>query len=247
MRLFHYLSVCTVLLALLSGCGKNRVPTDAEEEKNPLVQQGHAYMDAHDYAKAETAFKQAIKENPLMARPYLDLAIIYQQYKPSYIDSICCYKHYLLLRPETEKREFINEQITKVQTQLAQAILRQSGATQAIQELGRLRQENATLRKELAARPRQVQAPKPEPAQAEPPAAKKSVTQTIPKSAKPANTSETKHKIYTVRSGDTLTKIARKFYGTSNYAPIYEANKDRMKSPGDLRVGQTLVIPMPAK
>jgi nucleoid-associated protein YgaU len=43
--------------------------------------------------------------------------------------------------------------------------------------------------------------------------------------------------------GDTLTKIAQDFYGTADWEAIYEANQDRMKSPRDLRVGQTLVIP----
>ena len=122
---------------------------------------------------------------------------------------------------------------------LANTILQQSGATQAIQELKQLRQENAELKRQLAARPKAL-------------APEKTVTQTIPKTAKPvaaksAQPVQPAHQVYTVVSGDTLTKIAKKFYGNSDYDPIYEANKDRMKSPSDLRVGQTLVIPMPAK
>ncbi len=233
---FAYLPLCLALLAL-SGCGKDTATTEAQEERNPLVKQGQSFMDAHDYAQAEKAFKQAIDKNPKMARPYLDLAIIYHQYKPDYVASIYCYKRYLELRPDTEKAQFINEQITKVQMALANTILQQSGATQAIQELKQLRRENAELKRQLAARPK---APAPRPAE-------RTLTQTIPKSAKPVAATKPARRIYTVVSGDTLTKIANKFYGNSDYEPIYEANKDRMKSPRDLRIGQTLVIPMPTK
>ena len=67
----------------------------------------------------------------------------------------------------------------------------------------------------------------------------RAVSEAVPKST----TGQSTHQIYTVVAGDNLTKIAKKFYGTDDYEPIYEANKDRMKSPGDLRVGQTLLIP----
>lgn len=49
---------------------------------------------------------------------------------------------------------------------------------------------------------------------------------------------------YVVRSGDTLSKISSRFYGTtSRYMEIYEANRDQLSSPTNIKVGQTLVIP----
>lgn len=49
---------------------------------------------------------------------------------------------------------------------------------------------------------------------------------------------------YTVRSGDTLSKIAIKFYGSSRrYMEIYDANRDVMSSPTNVKVGQVLRIP----
>lgn len=49
---------------------------------------------------------------------------------------------------------------------------------------------------------------------------------------------------YVVRSGDTLSKISSRFYGTtSRYMEIYEANRDQLSSPTSIRVGQTLIIP----
>ena len=49
---------------------------------------------------------------------------------------------------------------------------------------------------------------------------------------------------YTVQSGDTLSKIAKEFYGNANdYNRIFEANRDKLESPDKIRPGQELVIP----
>ena len=51
-------------------------------------------------------------------------------------------------------------------------------------------------------------------------------------------------KAYTVQPGDTLSKIAKQFYGNANvYMKIFEANKDQLKDPNLIKVGQTLRIP----
>jgi tetratricopeptide (TPR) repeat protein len=226
---------------LLMGCDKDAKTLDSKEERNPLVKQGQAYMEIKDYGKAEEAFKQAIETKPNMARPHLDLATIYHQYKPDYISSIFYYKRYLELRPDSEKTEFINEQIQKVQLALANAILTQSGAVKAIQELKQLQQENAALKQQVKSLTNRNPAKTSVVSQVAP---QKSVTQTIPKTAKPASSTQPNHQIYHVVSGDTLSKVSSKFYGDSGkWDAIYQANKDRMKNAGDLRVGQTIIIP----
>jgi len=49
---------------------------------------------------------------------------------------------------------------------------------------------------------------------------------------------------YVVRRGDTLSAIAARIYGSSAEAGrIFEANRDRLDSPDDVRVGQTLRLP----
>ena len=50
---------------------------------------------------------------------------------------------------------------------------------------------------------------------------------------------------YTVQSGDTLSKISKQFYGESNeYMKIFYANRDKLKDPDKIQVGQQLVIPL---
>lgn len=52
------------------------------------------------------------------------------------------------------------------------------------------------------------------------------------------------NKTYTVKSGDTLWGIAKKQYGNgSKYIDIYNANKDKLKDPNVIKVGQVLIIP----
>ena len=229
-----YLPLCLATL-IVCGCNKDAKSLDSKEERNPLVKQGQAYMEIKNYDKAEESFKQAIENKPGMARPYLDLAVIYHQYKPDYISSIFYYKRYLELRPDSEKTEFINEQIQKVQIALANAILTQSGAVKAIQDLKQVQQENADLKRQLAKLQNSVPAE---------PVKQKSVTQTVPKTTTSTRPADATHQIYHVISGDTLSKISSKFYADpGKWDAIYQANKDRMKSPGDLRVGQTIVIP----
>jgi nucleoid-associated protein YgaU len=47
-----------------------------------------------------------------------------------------------------------------------------------------------------------------------------------------------------VQPGDTLSKIAKQFYGDANkYPKIFEANKDQLSDPNLIKVGQVLRIP----
>ena len=49
---------------------------------------------------------------------------------------------------------------------------------------------------------------------------------------------------YTVQSGDTLSAIAKQFYGHANkYNVIFEANRDILDDPDKIKPGQILKIP----
>ncbi len=49
---------------------------------------------------------------------------------------------------------------------------------------------------------------------------------------------------YTVQPGDTLSKIAKQFYGNVNdYMKIFNANTDQLSDPNKIQVGQVLNIP----
>ena len=49
---------------------------------------------------------------------------------------------------------------------------------------------------------------------------------------------------YTVKAGDSLSKISKQFYGDANqYQRIFEANRDQLNDPDEIRPGQKLNIP----
>jgi nucleoid-associated protein YgaU len=49
---------------------------------------------------------------------------------------------------------------------------------------------------------------------------------------------------HVVEAGDTLSKIAKRYYGDASlYTQIFEANRDQLKNPDLIKVGQKLRIP----
>lgn len=53
-----------------------------------------------------------------------------------------------------------------------------------------------------------------------------------------------KQQLYTVAAGDSLSAIAKKFYGNANdYMKIFNANRDKLSDPNMVKPGQQLVIP----
>ena len=70
---------------------------------------------------------------------------------------------------------------------------------------------------------------------------RKEITDNEPLKSTPATQSK---RTYTVKSGDSLMKIAKKIYGDENkYKIIYSANRKTLKKINKLKVGQILIIP----
>jgi nucleoid-associated protein YgaU len=62
-----------------------------------------------------------------------------------------------------------------------------------------------------------------------------------PQAAQPAAPQK---EYYTVKSGDSLSKIAKQLYGDANaWHKIHQANTDQIKDPNLIHPGQKLVIP----
>jgi nucleoid-associated protein YgaU len=63
-------------------------------------------------------------------------------------------------------------------------------------------------------------------------------------SAAPGPSASGSGRTHVVQPGDTLYRLATRYLGTgTQFKRIYEANRDRMRSPDDLRVGMRIVIP----
>jgi nucleoid-associated protein YgaU len=66
----------------------------------------------------------------------------------------------------------------------------------------------------------------------------------MPDDTKPATGGADFTQWHEVKSGETLSKIAQHYYGDASlYPKIFEANRDVLKDPNMIRVGQKLRIP----
>jgi len=237
--LFYSAITCSLLLA---GCDSG-ARRDAADERNPQVRKGLEQMQLKRWSQAIEQFETALGKNPELARPNLELALIYQQQNKNYVRAIYHYERYLEKRPSSEKRELILDWIRQAKISFAAQIGKTSGNIS--EELIRLTRENNLLRKQLqktigakpvarAVKPVVIQPPvkQPEP---------------TPVSKKPVQRIQTPAPIpdtYKVLPGDTLSRISRTIYGdSSKWKEIYGANLDKMKNENDLRAGQIITIP----
>ena len=66
---------------------------------------------------------------------------------------------------------------------------------------------------------------------------------TVVPQAQPVGTTGGGGRTYTVKSGDTLSKIAKEHLGAANsYMKIFDANKDQLTDPDKIKPGQVLKI-----
>jgi len=65
-----------------------------------------------------------------------------------------------------------------------------------------------------------------------------------PGAAAASGAASAKAATYTVKAGDTLSKIAKEHLGDANsYNAIFEANRDQLSDPDKIKPGQVLKIP----
>ena len=65
-----------------------------------------------------------------------------------------------------------------------------------------------------------------------------------PAASAPAAAAAAPPKTYTVKAGDTLSRIAKEMLGSANaYMKIFELNKDQLTDPDKIQPGQVLRLP----
>ena len=195
---------------LFTGCSQERLDLDEKEEQSKEMQEARAYAAEKKWKEAEQAYCHILMEKGSFARPHLDLALIYQQRLTNYVHAIYHYEQYLIKRPQSGKRLFIQDQCRVLEKALAKALI------QKYQIKGKIIRNTP-------------------------------VSPSAPLRDKSANNPEEKrsaYRIYHVRSGDTLSKIAEKQCGDSKrWNEIYQLNHKTLQSPASVRVGQTLILP----
>lgn len=261
-RLVHKLGMI-VLLALAAGCSRPVQEMDDAELADPSVKQAIEKERGGDEDGAIKAYQAALDRNPMLARAHLGIALLMDKPERDFLTAIYHYRRYLDLRPRTEKREMIDNRLRLAMQSLAASLGKAAPATPdrfaAMEaenaamkmQIGDLEAELQRLRAASAAAPTAppaapttpVSPPQPQPA----PMVTSStagIGTTGTSGARPPSTPPARPRTYKVQPGDSLMRIAGKVYGDmKRWKDIFEANRDTMKTPQDVRYGQVIIIP----
>lgn len=249
-RVFRGLKSSTRLVASLlivvqlnftSGCVKSVKWLDKQDRSGPLMQRASARKNEGEVDSAIRLYAKALAEDPKLAMAHLDIAVLLHSYKDDYIRAIYHYQRYLELRPQTEKREMIENRIRLAKQSFAASIFHRDVNT--ADSIAELKKENAELKEELKR------------LRAEPVAsnaelgprlggARRGLVPLRGNAELGPPSSQLRVQTYRVKRGDTLSSIAAELYGDAKkWEKIYEANRNSIASSHDLKAGQVLVIP----
>jgi LysM repeat protein len=215
---FQIFAIALAILALLSGCGRMVTSRNAQRVKEADWKAAQG-----DYLWAINLYESALDGTPQSAEVHYKLALLYDDKLNDPLHALHHFKRYLVLNPEgahaTEVKDFMHRDEVALGTSLSG----DSVVTRA--EAARLRNENLNLHRQIdAGRPRST-------------AAEKSPSRRSEKEIAGSHR-------YTVKEGDTLASISRKFYKTSKrWRDIRDANENKIDDPDNLKEGVTLTIP----
>lgn len=237
-------------LMVASACRPAVTDLDAMEEEDPRMVKALQLKRAQDIEGAIAEYEALLDEKPRTAKAHLQAGLLYDEYKQDYVRAIYHYRRYLELRPEAEKKDLIEDLARHAALSYAASLPDRPSA--AIQEIAALKQQISGLEKDLGEAQRRIgelsealrrhreRAEGVAPTPREAPASGEAAAQTP--AAQPVAAAGPE--IYKVRSGDTLSKIAQRVYNDgSKWKVIYDANRDTLRNPQDLKLGQPLRIP----
>ena len=255
-------------LLLPAACERSGTVTDAEAEREVNYQRAKKLAEQHDFQGSAEFYKRALSVNPDFAAAHLELGLLCDDKLGDPIAAIYHYGRYLELRPDSEKRQLVEDFIERAKlsyaAKLPQSPIIDPGELTRLQnEKAALLQENAMLRTRVAELQKAastaettVNPPAVPVASAPAPAATVTALAAAPATgiimaaapiplATESSSSESPHAhLYVVQKGDTLQSLALRYYGTrAGWEKIYQANRSGLSSKDQLKVGQQLVIP----
>jgi tetratricopeptide (TPR) repeat protein len=259
-------------LIVLAGCdGTDRLSLGSETNE-PYYRQGDQLKRQGRYQEALAAYIKVIeKRNEDAPESHLEAGLIYQQYIKDPIDAIYHFRKYLELEPNSKQAELVRQRIDAAMRDFARTLPARPLEDQMLRldlmnRIDELQKQNIELKEEIsrlnqgakstAGAPSDVLVPVPDsvpspavihgsfgsPSAADAPAARPAQHGAQPETpaAKPAPSGRT----HVVTQGETLAKIAQRYYGSSaRWHAILDANRDVLKDEKAVRPGMTLKIP----
>ena len=221
---FHIFTASLSILVLVSGC--DRMVTSRNTR---LVKEADWKAAQGDYLWAINLYEAALDGTPQSAEVHFKLALLYDDKMNDPLHALHHFKRYLVLDPNGSHAVEVKDFMKRDEVALGTSLSGDSVVTRA--EAARLRNENLNLHRQIDAGPTKPR-----------PAADKSSSRHGDKEK--AESKKTGSHTYTVKEGDTLTSISRRFYKTSKrWREIRDANEKKIDDPENLKAGLTLTIP----
>jgi tetratricopeptide (TPR) repeat protein len=223
---YHARIAVAAALMLLTGC--DQLFQDKAARSLDTAQQ--KYNDG-DYAGAVQYYEDALDGTAKTAEIHYKLALLFDDKLKNPLAAMYHFQRYLDLKPAgsnaKEAKSFIKEDEMKLITSFSQ------GALMSQQDAARLKNDNLSLRKQVA----ELRAMKNLPPLPGTPAVPPPVAG-APQTPAPGS------RMYEVQPGDTLASISRKFYKSpARYKDIQDANYNTLKGTAKLKPGMSLIIP----
>ena len=227
MRLTATLSLLSCLL--LVGCGDPL----AVNEAHPHYRTGMDHREAGRHEQAVEAFELCLEQSPRSEKAHLQLAMIYEDHLSDAFLAAYHYRQFLDATEDATQKKLVEEWLTRTEKRLRDELNNRHPLTPPPDPIP-IAPPTGVTPPSTASVPQPARPGQPRPSVAPTP------TPQPPPPPPPAQSFTT----YTVQSGDNLSRIAKKTLGAeSKWQLIYEANKDTLPSPGQLKIGQQLRIP----
>jgi tetratricopeptide (TPR) repeat protein len=255
------------LLALLAaGCARSDRLSLGAETNDPQYRRGQQFLKQGRNQEALGAFLKVIEERGDDApESHLEAGLLYQQHFKDPISAIYHFRKYLEVLSNSRQADLVRQRIDAAMRDFArslpgQPLENQTARFELLGKIDQLQQENQKLKDELAALG-QGGAAAPVSAASGPvtmritgfnpsPAGPAGVAvRPVPPPRQPAAVPAgpppaAAGRRHVVAQGDTLYKIAQRYYGSgAKWPEILEANRDQLKSENSVRPGMELRIP----
>lgn len=224
---------------LVVGCDDNKESNARTFElDDPEFRQGLTYEKQHESRRALECFLRVIDSRKGAAESHLEAGRMYIDLKDP-LPAIYHFNEYIRLKPTSDQSKIVRQMIKTAEKLYLEQIPGRPlepdavGTTDQYSQLQKLKSENERLKREVSELSRINKV-------SEAPLTPSASTTNSKTTSTGTKTTTT----YVIKSGDSLSSISRKFYGTDQRkTEIYNANKTKIKNPTKLQVGVTIEIP----
>lgn len=233
-----------VMLTVVAGCDRQTRSSDEVERDHPAMRKALELEKAGNIEGARMTYQALLDQNPTIARAHLALAFLLDADGGNKPDALYHYQRYLALRPDTEKRGMIEARVRAAQLAYVGKVFTNEAAI--LKRMGEVEAENAALKiraANLEAQTAHLRAAL-SALRAKVAASGEEASRVLDEKGLPLPAPRPAGTMVRVGKGDTLRKISARVYGNEGrWREIYEANRNVLKRPEDVRIGQMLLVP----